>query len=124
MSVRRVLVARISLLMLVVYGVARVIDPQARWAAGEMRGDQIEHALLVYGLTLALLMSFRRLSLPVVCGGMLGLGLAVEVVQSLPGVPGGFQASDLMADLAGVLLASLPFVIGRARAHGRLQPAE
>lgn len=110
------LVARCALGLLVVYGAIRVIDTQARWASGRVPGDSVEHALVVYALLTCGLAAFPRLSPLVAAGGMLALGLGVELVQSIPGVPGGWQLRDLAADLVGVLLAILPMLVVRRAA--------
>lgn len=111
---RRRLAARTALVGLVIYGVARVLDPEARWGAAQVGGDRIEHALLVFGLLTCLLGAFPRLSAPVAAGGMLGLGLLVEALQATPLVPGSFQLADVAADVVGVALAILPVTLGRA----------
>jgi hypothetical protein len=99
---------------LLLYGALRVVDPEARWAEARVPGDVVEHALLVYALLTCALAAFPRLSLTVGASAMLLLGLSVEVAQALPGVPGGFQLRDLTSDLVGVLLAAVPFLLGRA----------
>jgi hypothetical protein len=112
---RVVLAGRAALGLAVLYAVARVLDPEARWAAGVLPADRVEHALTVFVLLLAALCAFPRLRLRVAVAAMLVVGVAVEAVQALPGAPGGFQLADLGADLAGVLLAAGAFAAGRTR---------
>lgn len=109
------LAARAALAVLALYGAVRVVDTEARWASGRVPGDVVEHALLVWALLTCAIAAFPRLS-PLVAGAaMLGLGLGVELLQAVPGVPGGFQARDLMADFAGVVVAVLPMLVASAR---------
>ncbi len=75
----------------------------------------IEHALVVYALLTGLLAGFPRLPIRLAAPALMALGVCVEVFQALPGVPGGFQARDLLADLIGVVLAVLPLLAGRVR---------
>lgn len=107
--------ARLMLALLAGYGVARILDPEARWGTALVRGDRIEHALLVYGLVTALLAAFQRLPLWGAASLMLAAGVGVEVLQALPGVPGAFQVGDLLADVVGIVLATIPFLVGSAR---------
>jgi VanZ family protein len=115
MTQRVIWSARVILVGLVAYGALRVADLEERWAAARVRGDRLEHALLVYALTVCLLAAFPRLKVRVVVGGMLALGLGLELVQALPFVTGAAQVGDVAADVVGVLLAALPFLAGRAR---------
>lgn len=115
-STRTVVAARICLGLLAIYGLVRVVDTEARWAAGRIPGDVIEHALIVYALLIGLLAGFPRLPARVAVPALLALGAGVELLQAIPGVPGGFQARDLLADVLGVLLALAPFLAGRQRA--------
>lgn len=118
MGKRERLAARASLGVLAIYGAVRVIDPVARWAAGRVPGDAVEHALLVWALLTCALAAFPRLT-PLAAGGaMLTAGVGVELLQAVPGAPGGFQARDLVADVTGVLLATAPFLVATARARG------
>lgn len=110
------LAARLGLGLLAVYGAARVFDTEARWATGSAPGDTIEHALIVYALLTCLLAGFPRLPVGMAVLALLALGAGVEMLQAIPGVPGGFQARDLLADILGVLLALAPFFAGRVRA--------
>lgn len=100
--------ARLGLALVALYAAARVLDPEARWAAETVRGDRIEHATVV---NLLLIFAFRALPKtpawkPVAT--MLLVGLLIELVQAGPGVPGDFQIGDLVADVVGVALACLP----------------
>lgn len=114
MSARGRLPAQIALGLLVLYGVVRVFDTEARWAAGRLPGDTVEHALFVYALLTCALAAFPRLPPFVAGGAMLALGLGVELLQAVPGVPGGFQVRDLVADVVGVLLATAPLMVARS----------
>lgn len=123
MGERGRLAARAALGGLAIYGAIRVVDTEARWAAGQVPGDAVEHALLVWALLTCALAALPRLS-PLVAGGaMLAAGLGVELLQVVPGVPGGFQLADLGADLAGVLLATIPLLVAHSRAaNARSRP--
>lgn len=105
--------ARALLVGLLIYGVARVVDPEQRWAAGQVGADRIEHALLVYALLTSALAAFPRLSVRLAAGVMLGAGAAVELLQGVPGFPGNPQLGDMVADILGVVLAATAFLAGR-----------
>jgi hypothetical protein len=109
------LAARLVLAVVALFAAARIIDPEARWAAESLRGDRIEHALIVYLLLVCSLRAFPTLSAWWLAAGLVLLGAAVEAAQALPGVPGDLQTGDFMADLAGIALACLPLWARRRR---------
>lgn len=107
--------ARVGLALVALYALLRVIDPEARWAAGVVRADRVEHAVVVYAMVTLALAAFPRLRAMIPVLGMLAVGVGVELLQGLPGAPGDPQVGDLVADAVGVFAAVLPFTVGRWR---------
>lgn len=107
----------VALALTGVYALARLVDTEQRWAALqiELGGDRVEHAALTYLLTIFILAAFPRLPVWAPAAGLTGLGLAVEGVQALPFVVGGAQAGDVVANLLGAALATLPIWMLRGR---------
>lgn len=114
-SPRRV-VARGALLIIILFAAFRFFDTEARWAEAMVRGDRIEHALVVF-----LLLVFSAAALPKVviwkpAVFLLALGVAVEAVQALPQVVGDAQLGDVVSDIIGVGLGSVVVWIVRTPA--------
>jgi hypothetical protein len=113
--VRRPSLPLLLLALVVIYGVARLIDPLQRWAAYPVGGDRVEHAIVVYLVVTLVLTLFPRLRLWVPAVAMIGIGVAVELLQALPGVVGGPQLGDVAADVVGVMLAVFPMWLAACR---------
>ncbi len=107
--------ARSLLALVVLYALARLADPHQRWAALPLGGDRVEHAAVAYLLTLFALAAFPRLKLWTPALALTAFGVLVEGVQALPGVVGGPQPGDVVANMAGALLATVPVALLRRR---------
>jgi hypothetical protein len=112
---RRSTLPLVLLGLVAVYALARLLDPQQRWAALPVPGDRVEHALVVYLLMTLIPAAFPRVRLWVPAVALIGLGVGVELIQELPGVVGRAQLGDVAADVAGVLLGLFPMWMARHR---------
>ena len=107
--------SRIALALVAVYALTRLADPEQRWAAMVLGGDRVEHGIVVYLVTLLSLAAFPKVRLWTPALTLMAVGVAVELLQALPGVVGGFQAGDIAADVGGAVAATLPVWLLRAR---------
>jgi VanZ family protein len=82
--------------------------------------DTVAHAILFYGVTLAMLTSLPRARANEVAMITLALGAMSEVVQALFGRQMSFQ--DFGGDAIGVTVAYAPVVITRLRELARTHP--
>jgi len=107
--------SRIALALVAVYALARLADPEQRWAALVMGGDRVEHGIVVYLVTLLSLAAFPKVRLWTPALALIAVGVVVELIQALPGVVGGFQAGDIAADVGGAVAATFPAWLLRER---------
>jgi hypothetical protein len=107
----------LALALVVAYAVARLIDPEQRWASLMLGGDRVEHATVAYVITLSSLAAFPRLNLWAPAAALTVFGALVEVVQASPLIVGGAQPGDVAANTAGALAATVPIWLLRGRVH-------
>lgn len=106
LSPRRVF-ARAALLIVILFAAFRFFDTEARWAEAMVRGDRIEHALVVFLLMVFSAAALPKLSIWKPTVFLLALGTAVEAVQALPQIIGDAQVGDVVSDFVGVGLGLL-----------------
>lgn len=82
--------------------------------------DTVAHAILFYGVTLAMLTSLPRSRASEVALGAVALGAASEVAQFLVGRE--MSLHDLAGDTFGVLAAYAPVAVTRLRELARTHP--
>ncbi|MCR5876712.1 hypothetical protein LRS10_22670 [Phenylobacterium sp. J426] len=96
-------------------------DANERWAALQLKPDQVNHGLLSFGLTFLLLASFRRAKTWQVAAVVLGAGFGLEGLQALGYFAGDAQMKDLVSDVVGVAFAALPVAVGRSQGRRAAQ---
>lgn len=101
LSPRRV-VARGALLIVILFAAFRFFDTEARWAEAMVRGDRIEHALVLFLLMVFIAGAFPRMAIWKPAVFLLALGTAVEAVQALPQIIGDAHVGDVVSDFVGV----------------------
>lgn len=84
--------------------------------------DKLAHFAAFYVVTLLALPAFPRANLLVIAAGLLGLGVAIEFLQMLPGVNRDADWKDVVADGAGIAAALAPVTAWRLRGLG-VRPA-
>lgn len=122
MAISSRILARTALGLVVAFAVARVLDPYQRWAALPVPGDMVEHAAVVFLLSLVPLAAFPRLKPWTPGAVMLAVGAGLEALQALPFFIGDFQLRDIVADAVGVGAAwiALALSLSWARRNPRL----
>jgi len=115
MRLPRLTLARGLLAFVALYAVARLADPEQRWARYRVGGDRVEHAVVVYLLMVLIPAAAPELPLWAPAAGLIGLGVAVEMLQALPWIVGDFQLGDIAADVAGVALGAFALCMARRR---------
>ena len=109
-----IILGRLLLAATILFAVARVFDPHQRWAAYDLGGDRVEHAIVVYLLVLTSVVAFPRLNVWAPAGALVFIGLSLELLQALPQVVGEAQFGDVVANALGAFAASAAIWCGRA----------
>lgn len=107
--------AFLALFMVAAYAALRLIDPLQRWAALQLGGDRVEHMIVAYLIVGLSLVAFPKIQLWIPALLFTCAGVAVELVQAIPGVVGGPQFGDVAANAAGALAATVPMWLARFR---------
>lgn len=102
MAISSRILGRAALGIVVAFAVVRVLDPYQRWAALPVPGDMVEHAAVVFLLSLVPLAAFPRLKPWTPGAMMLAVGVGLEALQATPFFIGDFQMRDVVADAVGV----------------------
>ena len=108
-------VSRVALGLVALYAFVRLVDPHQRWAALQLGGDRVEHAIVAYLITSFALASFPRLALWAPAIAFSCLGVAVEAVQAHPAIIGAAQPGDVLANALGAVAATFPVWLHRRR---------
>lgn len=121
MAISSRILGRTALAAVVAFAVARVLDPYQRWAALPVPGDMVEHAAVVFLLSLVPLAAFPRLKPWAPGAAMLAIGVGLEILQATPFFIGDFQMRDIVADAVGVGAAwiALASAVAWARGNGK-----
>ncbi|MGA0608390.1 hypothetical protein ACO2Q0_20545 [Phenylobacterium sp. VNQ135] len=96
-------------------------DANERWAALQLKPDQVNHGLLSFALTFLLLASFRRAKAWQVALVVLAAGFGLEGLQAFGYFAGDAQLKDLVSDMVGVAFAALPVAVGRSQGRRAAQ---
>ena len=107
-------IAGAALVLTVAFAALRVFDPEVRWSETILRGDRVEHAVIVYLLVVFATACFPRLQLWLTSLVLVVIGAALEGAQALFGF-GEAQLGDFLADVIGISLAFLPLWVGQGR---------
>lgn len=122
-SVMIQLASRLALLMLVLWALSGLLEPNHDASRLTVAADALEHGLIAFGLVILGAGAAPRLPIWAVGSGVIAIGWAVEGLQHLHWIGGQFQASDLLADLVGALIGAAAVSFGEARAAEALARA-
>jgi hypothetical protein len=85
--------------------------------------DALEHAVYAFVMLILAATAFPRASLVVLTVPLIGAGAGLEILQALGLVAGTFQASDVLANLAGIAAALFALAGSFLRSQLRRQPS-
>jgi len=113
---RRILLAhRLLFWFLVAFTLANALRPGP--SAGPGLNDKLLHFLAFYVLSLSAACAAPRLHPVWIGAALLGLGIAIEILQMAPLIGRSASFLDLLADLAGIAAALVPAAVYGWRAR-------
>lgn len=107
--------ARFVLVLVIFIALSGATDPDHDTKRLVIAPDLLEHAALSYCMTLLMIAAFPGVSPLFFAGGVIAGGGALELIQYLGLLKGGFEITDWLADVVGTLAAYLPLALGATR---------